>query len=52
MTPWKKLDLERGKRDIEWTWIRGHNGDPMNEYADRIANDEAARVCATRETVC
>ena len=36
--------LDLGKRDITWTWIRGHNGDPMNAYADRIANDEAARV--------
>ena len=41
---WKILDLELGKRDIEWTWIRGHNGDPMNELADRLANEEAARV--------
>ena len=41
---WKILDLEQGKRDITWKWIRAHNGDAMNEYADRIANDEAARV--------
>ena len=44
MALWKKLDLEQGKRNIEWIWVRGHKGDPMNEYADRIANDEAARV--------
>jgi len=41
---WKILDLELGKRDIEWKWIRGHNGDELNEYADRLANEEAARV--------
>ena len=49
MALWKRLNLELRKRDIEWTWIRGHKGDPMNEYADRIANDEAARVSAIRE---
>ena len=51
MTPWKRLDREQGKRDIEWTWVKAHNGDPLNEYADRIANDEAGRVSAPRESV-
>ena len=41
----------QGKRDIEWTWVRGHDGDPMNEYAVRVANDEAARGSAIRESV-
>ena len=41
---WKILDLEQSKRDITWKWIRGHTGDHLNEYADRIANDEAAKV--------
>jgi len=47
---WKILDLEQGKRDIEWTWVRGLNGDEMNAYADRIANDEVSRS-PTRVTV-
>ncbi len=41
---WKLLDLEQGKRDISWKWIRGHSGDPLNEAADRIASEEAGRV--------
>ena len=48
---WKILDLEQGKREITWKWIRAHNGDVMNEYADRIANDEAARGSAILELV-
>ncbi len=44
MALWKWLDLEQGKRDIEWTWVRAHIGDEMNAYADRIAYDEAGRV--------
>ena len=52
MDLWMRLDLEQGKRDIEWTWVKAHNGDPLNAYADRIANDEAGRVSVTREPVC
>ena len=44
MALWKRLDREQGKRDIEWTWVKAHNGDLMNAYADRIANDEAAGI--------
>jgi ribonuclease HI len=29
------LHLERG--DIEWTWVKGHSGDPMNDLVDRLA---------------
>ena len=24
--------------------LRAHSGDPLNEYADRVANDEAAGI--------
>ena len=41
---WKILNRELDKRVIEWTWVKAHNGDPMNAYADRIANDEAGRA--------
>jgi ribonuclease HI len=28
-------------------WVRGHNGDPLNERADSLAN-EALRLAAAR----
>jgi ribonuclease HI len=38
---WEQLDrLAQGKR-ITWKWVRGHNGTPGNELADRIASREA-----------
>ena len=33
--------------EIEWHWVRGHAGDPMNERADALAT--AARDKASRD---
>ncbi len=34
---WQRL-LEAAKpHDVEWRWVRGHNGDVMNERADVLA---------------
>ena len=27
-----------GKVDLKWTWVRGHQGNPGNERADRLAD--------------
>ena len=36
---WKKLkDLVKSKK-IEWCWIKGHSGDPMNDLADKLAKE-------------
>lgn len=34
---WMKLDEEIGRHEINWRWVRGHAGHPMNERADRLA---------------
>ena len=37
MELWRRL-LEAAKAHrIEWRWVRGHSGDPMNERVDRLA---------------
>lgn len=41
---WEKLDSLRGFHDIEWNWVRGHNGDKYNEIADRLANEAAVEA--------
>lgn len=42
----KQLDELIGKQKVSWTWVRGHNGEPGNEFADALTNaamDEAAK---------
>lgn len=34
---WARLDALAASRDIRWEWVRGHNGHPENEAADRLA---------------
>ena len=37
---WQRLDalVSGAGHEIEWVWVRGHNGDPGNEHADMLAN--------------
>lgn len=37
---WQRLDelVHQGGHEIDWRWVRGHNGDPGNERADALAN--------------
>jgi ribonuclease HI len=34
---WQTLVKVAGKHQTEWAWVRGHAGDPKNEYADHLA---------------
>jgi ribonuclease HI len=34
---WQRLDLAAQSHKVDWRWVRGHNGDPMNERADELA---------------
>ncbi len=38
---WARLDDLVKERRVRWEWVRGHNGHPMNELADHLANDAA-----------
>jgi ribonuclease HI len=34
---WKRLDEAQTRHDMEWNWLKGHAGHPMNERADALA---------------
>lgn len=38
---WALLDHEAAQRRVRWAWVRGHNGDPLNERADELARSAA-----------
>ena len=35
---WRALDEAIARHDIEWKWVKGHDGNPGNEEADALAN--------------
>lgn len=35
---WEQLDVLAAAHDVEWHWVRGHDGHPENERADALAN--------------
>ena len=41
---WQELLAAAKPHRIEWQWVRGHNGHPDNERADRLASDAALAV--------
>ena len=43
---WRPLLEAAAAHEIEWRWVRGHSGDPMNERADALAT--AAREAMPR----
>tara|TARA_B110000438_G_C15503653_1_gene516790 strand:- start:64 stop:513 length:450 start_codon:yes stop_codon:yes gene_type:complete len=36
---WKKLKQEVQSKNLEWKWVKGHSGDPMNDLADKLAKE-------------
>ena len=42
---WQRLVAAMSRHQVEWNWVKGHNGDPGNERADELARlgvEEAA----------
>jgi ribonuclease HI len=40
---WQELTEAARLHEVHWTWVRGHHGDPKNEYANDLA------IAAARE---
>lgn len=45
---WEELDRVCQDMAIEWVWVKGHSGHPLNERADRLAASAAAIVSTER----
>ncbi|TAJ93535.1 MAG: ribonuclease HI [Gammaproteobacteria bacterium] len=35
---WQRLDSVSARHEVDWHWVKGHDGDPGNEHADSLAN--------------
>ena len=38
---WQELVAACSRHQVDWRWVKGHNGDPDNERADKLASDAA-----------
>jgi ribonuclease HI len=34
---WRRLDEARLRHEVDWRWVKGHNGHELNERADALA---------------
>jgi ribonuclease HI len=45
---WRRLDEARSHHTVEWRWVKGHAGHPMNERADGLARQGMLETLAAR----
>jgi ribonuclease HI len=41
---WQELDRLLGVHQVEWHWVRGHAGHPLNERVDKLARQASRRA--------
>lgn len=41
---WKEYDAVAQNKEIEFIWVRGHNGDRYNELVDQLAKEGRDRI--------
>jgi len=47
---WVELVALSDQHGVEWRWVRGHNGNELNELADSLATDQAETARLIRQT--
>lgn len=45
---WQALDAAAAAHDVDWRWVRGHDGNPGNERVDQLANAAIDRMLKDR----
>ncbi|HEX6575034.1 MAG TPA: ribonuclease H [Gemmatimonadaceae bacterium] len=48
---WKRAVAAVQPFETQWNWVRGHNGQPQNEYANHLATRAAAEQSCSRGVV-
>ena len=43
---WRRLDEARLRHEVDWRWVKGHAGHPLNERADALARRGLAEMLA------
>jgi ribonuclease HI/GNAT superfamily N-acetyltransferase len=43
---WERLDAVNAARNVKWTWVRGHDGDEMNERVDALCTEARKKAAA------
>lgn len=46
---WQSLAAETARHQVEWHWVKGHTGHPLNERADQLATE--AREAMTHHKI-
>ncbi len=41
---WRSLDEVASQHTIEWRWLKGHAGHPLNERCDELAREAVSRL--------
>ena len=48
---WRRLDRMAAKHEIAWEWVKGHAGDPRNEYVNDLAQRAAKELSTADKAV-
>jgi len=43
---WQQLDAALARHQVQWHWVKGHAGHPMNERADQLAREGIVAIRA------
>jgi ribonuclease HI len=46
---WQALAAEVERHEVEWRWVRGHAGDPLNERVDALARAAIPRMAVAAD---
>lgn len=48
---WRRLDRIAASHEVVWAWVRGHAGNPRNEYVNDVAQKAARELSAAPRAV-